>query len=134
MSLEANKALAHRFHIEIFQEGKLEVADEILSKDFVWRNPGFPPEMKPLRGPEGVKQMANSIMSAFPDLKITHHEEVAEGDKVLIRWSMTGTQKQEVLGKPASNKQETVTGFDYFRISDGKIVEMWQYFGFGTWL
>ena len=133
MSSEANKTLAHRFHIEIFQEGKLEVADEILNKDFVWRNPGFPPEMKPLRGPEGVKQMASAIMSAFPDLKITHHEEVAEGDKVLIRWSMTGTQKQEVLGKPASNKQETVTGFDYFRISDGKIVEMWQYFGFGSW-
>lgn len=133
MSLEANKALARRFHIEVFQEGKLEVADEILSKDFVWRNPGFPSEMRPLRGPEGVKQMANAIISAFPDLKITHHEEVAEGDKVLIRWSMTGTQKQEVLGKPASNKQETVTGFDSFRISDGKIVEMWQYFGFGSW-
>jgi steroid delta-isomerase-like uncharacterized protein len=133
MTLEANKALARRFHMDIFQEGKLEVADEILSKDFVWRNPGFPSEMKPLRGSEGVKQMANAIRSAFPDMKITHHEEIAEGDKVLIRWSMTGTQKQDALGKPASNKQETVTGFDYFRISDGKIMEMWQYFGFGSW-
>jgi steroid delta-isomerase-like uncharacterized protein len=133
MTSEANKALAHRFHMDIFQEGKLEVADEILSKDFVWRNPGFSPEMKPLRGSEGVKQMANAIRSAFPDMKITHHEEIAEGDKVLIRWSMTGTQKQDALGKPASNIQETVTGFDYFRISNGKIVEMWQYFGFGSW-
>ncbi len=111
----------------------MEVADEILSKDFVWRNPGFPPEMKPLRSSEGVKQMANAIVSAFPDRKITHHEEVAEGDKVLIRRSMTGTQKQDVLGKPASNIQETVTGFEHFLMSDGKISEMWQYFGFGSW-
>ena len=133
MSLEANKNLAHKFHMDIFQNDKLAVADEIISKDFVWRNPGFPAEMKPLRGPEGVKQMAKIMRSAFPDQKITHHEEVAEGDKVFIRWSVTGTQKEDVLGKTASNKQETVTGFDEFRISDGKIVEMWQCLGFGSW-
>ena len=58
--------VAHLFQIEIFQEGRSEVADEILSKDFVWHNPGFPPEMKPLLGSEGVKQMANALTSAFP--------------------------------------------------------------------
>ena len=76
--------------------------------------------------------MAKTRRNVFPNQKIIHHEKVAEGDKVLIRWSVTGTQKQDVLGKTASNKQETVTGFDEFRIFDGRIVEMWQCFSFGS--
>ena len=133
MSEKENEDLAHRFHMDIFQKGDLAMADKILSRDFVWRNPGLPAEMQPLRGPAGVKKMAEAIIAAFPDRKITHIDTIAKGDKVLIRWSMTGTQKREVLGKPSSNKKETVTGFDYFRIRDGKIAEMWQYFGFGQW-
>jgi predicted SnoaL-like aldol condensation-catalyzing enzyme len=50
---QENEAIAHRFHMDIFQQGKLEVADEILASDFVWRNPIIPPELQ--RGPESVK-------------------------------------------------------------------------------
>jgi predicted SnoaL-like aldol condensation-catalyzing enzyme len=54
---QENEALAHRFHMDIFQQGKLEVADEILASDFVWRNPIIPPELQ--RGPEIVKKIAS---------------------------------------------------------------------------
>ncbi len=123
MSAE-NEALAHRFHMDIFQEGRMEVADEILSTDFVNHFPGNPPEMR--RGPEGVKRLAEAIRGAFPDAKITHHETITEGDKVTLRWSMTGTQDGEMFGVPPTGKSVNITGIDIFRIASGKIVEMWQ--------
>lgn len=119
---EANEQLAYRFHMDIFQEGKLDAADEILTDDFYWHGGFAPPEP----GPGGVKEVATSVIGAFPDRKITHHETVAQGDKVLIRWSMTGTHDGELMGIPATGKPMTITGFDSFRIANGKIAEMWQ--------
>lgn len=117
-----NKELADRFHMDIFQEGRLEVADEILTSDFRWHGGMAPPE----QGPAGVKQVATAIIGAFPDRQITHHDAIAEGDKVLIRWSMRGTHEGDLMGIPPTGKSITVTGFDYFRIEGGKIAEMWQ--------
>src|SRR3990170_7052119 len=121
---EQNKALADRFHMGIFQEGRLAVADEMLSRDFTWHGGAAPPQQP--CGPEGVKEVAAAVIGAFPDRKIVHHDAIAEGDKVLIRWSMSGTHRGDFMGIPATGKPMTVTGFDYFRISGGKIVEMWQ--------
>lgn len=119
-----NKQLAHRFHMDIFQAGKLEAADEIVSADFVWHG-GFAPPQQPC-GPAGVRQVAATVINAFPDRQITHYDEAEAGDQVLIRWSMSGTHKGELMGIPATNKPMTITGFDYFRVVGGKIVEMWQ--------
>ena len=69
----------------------------------------------------------------MPDLNITHDYTMSKGDQVLIRWTMTGTPKKELFGIPASDKPISVVGFDLFRIANGKIVEMWQLFGPGTW-
>lgn len=76
--------------------------------------------------------MAKILRNVYPDQRVIHRE-VAKGDIVFIRWSMTGTPKQDVLGTTPSNKQETVTGFDEFCISYGKFVEMWQCFSCGSW-
>ena len=121
---EGNEALADRFHMDVFQEENLDVADEILSPDFVWHGAFSPGEDQ--RGPEGTKQVASAVIGAFPDRRITHEDIIAEGDKVLIRWSMSGTHQGELLGIPATGRRVTVTGFDLFRIEGGKIVEMWQ--------
>ncbi len=80
---EENKALADRFHMDIFQEGNLDAADEILSADFAWHGGLGPGEDQ--RGPEGTKQVASEVIDAFPDRRITHEDIVAEGNKVLIR-------------------------------------------------
>lgn len=60
-----NETLAHRFHMDIFQKGKLEVADEIVSSNFVLHNPILPSEVKD--GPEGVKRFATATIDAIPD-------------------------------------------------------------------
>ena len=129
---EQNEALAHRFHMDIFQQGKLEVADEILASDFVWRNPIIPPELQ--HGPESVKKIASEIIDAMPDRRITHDDTISKGDRVMIRWTLTGTTKRELFGISPSDKPISVIGFDLFRISnERKIVEMWQQFSSGKW-
>ena len=117
-----NESLAHRFHMDIFQKGRLEVADEILASDFVWRNPLIPPELQ--RGPDSVKKIASSVIDAMPDRQITHDDTIAVGDKVMIRWTMTGTAKRELFGISPSDIPTAIIGFDLFRISnEGKIID-----------
>jgi steroid delta-isomerase-like uncharacterized protein len=127
-----NEALARRYHMDIFQKGKLEVADEILSPDFVLRNPVLPVQVR--YGPAGTKEFASATIAAVPDRQFEHEDAVAKGDKVLIRWTLRGTNTGPIFGNPPTGKPIIVTGFDLFRISsDGKIAEMWQQYNFGSW-
>lgn len=128
---QENEVLAHRFHMDIFQKGDLLAADQILATNFVWRNPIIPSELA--HGPEGVKKIASAAIESMPDLKIKHDDTISKADKVMIRWTMTGTAKKELFGIPASDKPITIIGFDVFRIAKGRIVEMWQQFSTGTW-
>jgi steroid delta-isomerase-like uncharacterized protein len=129
---QENELLAHKFHMEIFQEAKFSLADEILSPDFVLHNPVLPPELT--KGSQGVKRFASGVVDSCPGHQFTHHETISKGDKVLIRWTLTGEVKRDFLGVSASDKPITITGFDLFRISrDGKIAEMWQQWNIGSW-
>jgi predicted SnoaL-like aldol condensation-catalyzing enzyme len=129
---QENEAIAHRFHMEIFQEGKLVIADEILTPDFILRNPILPSELT--HSPEGVKKFASLVVDSSSEYQITHHDTISKGDKVLIRWTFTGTLKKEMLGIRPSSEPVTITGFDLFRITtDGKIAELWQQFNVGSW-
>ena len=103
---------------------------KILAPDFIWRNPSLPSELK--LGPEGVKRIASAIIDAMPNRQITHEDTIVKGDKVMIRWTMTGTPKRNI-GIPPSDKPIKMIGFDLFRISGNKIVEMWQQFTIGNW-
>jgi steroid delta-isomerase-like uncharacterized protein len=132
MSEQQNETLAHRFHMDVFQKGDMNVADEILAKDFVLRNPAIPPELR--HSPDGVKKIASSVIESVPDRTITHDDTISKGDRVLIRWTMTGTLKKELFGMPATDKGITLIGFDLFRISDGRILELWQQFSVGNWV
>jgi predicted SnoaL-like aldol condensation-catalyzing enzyme len=116
--LQANKALARRFHDEIFEQGHVEVADDILTADFVWHSP---PQTVYLVGPEAIKQQATELRSFIPDLVLTDDDEIAEGDRVVIRWTLTGTAQGESGPVPV-----IYTGIDIFRITDGRLAELWQ--------
>jgi len=127
-----NEGIARRFHMEIFQEGKLALADEILTPDFVLRNPTLPSEFT--YGPEGVKKFASLVVDSSSGYQLIHHATISKGDKVLIRWTFTGMLKKEMLGIRLSGEPVTITGFDLFRITtDGKIAELWQQFNVGSW-
>ena len=126
MSTEANKAISRRFLEEIFGQGKLAVADEIIAPNHVNSGPGALPGLPP--GPEGSKQLVTVYRNAFPDVQFTIDEQIAEGDKVVTRWTAHGTHTGELAGIPATGKSSTVTGMGVDRIMNGKIVESWGIF------
>ena len=116
--LETNKELARCFHDEIFEDGNLDVADEILAPDFVWYTP---PTETFLTGPEAIKLQATDLRGFFADLVMTDDDVIAEGDRVVIRWTLTGTAQTETGPAPV-----TFTGIDIFRVADGQLAELWQ--------
>ena len=126
MLTETNKALSRRYLEEVFNQGKLNVLDEIIASDHVNTGPGTLPGL-PV-GPEGDKQLVTMYRNAFPDIHFTIDEQIAEGDKVVTRWTGQGTHKGELLGIPATGKSSTVTGIAVDRIVNGKIAESWGIF------
>ena len=118
---EENKALVRRETEEVWNQGNLEVIDEIFAADFILHDPA----VGEIRGIEGLKQYASMYLTAFPDLKITINDQIAEGDKEVIRWIGTGTHKGELTGIPPTDIQVTFTGITISRIVDGKYVEKW---------
>jgi predicted SnoaL-like aldol condensation-catalyzing enzyme len=116
--LEANKALASRFHEELFDQGKQAAAAEILTPDFVWH---APPQEIFVTGPEAVNAVATELRAFIPDYVLTEDDVIAEGDRVVIRWTLTGTAQTEAGGVPV-----IYTGIDIFRIEDGQLAELWQ--------
>jgi steroid delta-isomerase-like uncharacterized protein len=124
MAAVDNKALALRAHLEVMNQAKLDVADEIFDAGVVWHTSLLPPEAQ--RGPEGFKLFARTVRAAFPDFRLIEDDTIAEGDKVVNRWTFRGTHQGEFVGIPATGKQVMTTGIDIFRIANGKIVEVWQ--------
>ena len=120
---EQNKAIAARMPLEVFNQGKLEVVDEVVADNSVDHGT-LPPGMP--SGKEGVKVLVKSLRSAFPDFKIAIDLQVAEGDLVVQHVTSTGTMKGEFAGMPPSGKTATWEAIHITRIKDGKIVEHWQ--------
>lgn len=118
---EQNKAIVRRLYEEIWDKGNLAVLDELQAVDAVDHNrpPGLPP------GREGVKQFFRMYLAAFPDVRMVIEDQVAEGDRVVTRWTATGTHKGELMGIPPTGKQVRVSGIDINRLEGGKIIESW---------
>ncbi len=127
LNSELNEVLVDRFRTGIFDEGDLDLADEILSRDFTAHIPGFPAEW--LKGPEGIKQMATAMRDAFPDVGFSYGVIFARGGKVVLQWTMTGTHRGEIFGVAPTGKFVSFTGTDIFLVSPtgpgGRIAEMW---------
>ncbi len=123
MSLEENKAIVRRMYEEILNKGNLALADEIIAFDAFSHQPAAPPESLP--GPEGVKRVVKMLQSAFPDQHTTIEEMIAEGDKVVMRGTLSGTHKGNFLGIPPTGKHFTMTQIHILRLVDGKVTEHW---------
>ena len=91
MSTEQHKAIVRRF----FEDFSHATVDELLIPDYVHHDPSLPPELQ--RGREAYKQVVSLFLTAFPDLKTTVDDVVAEGDKVACRWTFRGTQRGEAV-------------------------------------
>ena len=117
----ANKQILRRFFEELFNHGDLSVADEIVGANYVNHNavPGEMPER------EGLKAFVTYLRTAFPDIHFTIEDLIAAEDKVVTRFSVTGTQQGEFAGIPPTGKRVHVTGINIHRVDDGQIREAW---------
>jgi steroid delta-isomerase-like uncharacterized protein len=116
---EENKALARRSW-ELLDN--LDILDEAYAADLVWHEPD-----QDIQGSEEAKQFVTMYKTAFPDLHATVEDEIAEGDKVVTRWTIRGTHQREIeeFGPP-TERQIEIKGITIHRIEDGKIVEEWE--------
>jgi predicted ester cyclase len=122
MSTEENKAVVRRFMEGSFGEGKPELVDELLDPDFVRYDPYI--EAGEVRGAQTVKENIVWFHNAFPDLSCTIEEQVAEGEKVVSRWTVRGTHRGEFFGVAGTGNRVEFTGIQIDRFGEsGKIVE-----------
>ena len=123
MSTEENKATTRHFFEEVFNRGNLLVVDELVSSNHVFHDPDFP---EPIRGPEGFKQYVLLFRTAFPDFHLTLEDLIAEGEKVTVRFTSTGTQQGELFGIAPTGKRSTVTGIVINHFVNGKYAQSWS--------
>ena len=120
---EENKALIRSDFEEVWNQGKLDVIDDIYAADLIKHIPGI--GSPDIHGPDGLKQSVNMFRTAFPDCQFTIEDQIAEGNKVVNRWTGSGTHKGELMGFPPTGVQVTWTGIAIYRFTGGKIVEIW---------
>lgn len=123
MSTEENKAVVRRAFDSMSEGREHFVAehDAIYDPSLVGHFAGMPPVDITMH-----RQFGLATFDAFPDLKRPVEDLVAEGDKVVARWTSTGTHAGNFMGVPATGKWVTTSGITIFRLADGKIVEEWS--------
>lgn len=119
---QENRAVAARLNEEIFRQGRAEIVDELMTEDFAYHNP--PPGIPGDRA--GFKDFVRYLHSAFADHVYALHDQIAAGDRVVERWSMTMTHAGDFLGIPPTGKRVTLTGVGIARLDAGRIAEMWE--------
>ena len=123
MSAEQNKAIALRTS-EIVNQKNLDLIEECYPPDFIWHGPD-----QDIRGYEQAKQLSSTFLAAFPDAEMTDEDVIAEGEKVVRRYTTRGTHQgeTEMFGPPTGRHIE-LKGITIHRIEGGKIVEEWESF------
>ena len=116
-----NKDIVRRFSDDVWGQGDLLAADDLLAIDLVEHNP-LPGQGA---GREGHKQVVALFRTAFPDLRVTTEDLVAEGDRVALRWKAEGTHRGDLMGMAPTGRRVTLTGIEILRVAGGKIVERW---------
>jgi steroid delta-isomerase-like uncharacterized protein len=121
MSTEEHKELVRRFEEKVWNERNPSRVDEFFAASHVFRAAGSPP-----LDFEGHRQMIAHFQGAFPDGRNTSDELLADGDKVVQRWTYRGTHHGAFQGIPPTGREVMLTGISIWRVEDGKIVESWH--------
>ena len=118
---QENIATSRRFIEEAFNQGNLDVIDELSGDGFVDHDP-----MMGDQDVDAVKQTIGTYRDAFPDIHITIEDIFDAGDKVVYRWTGQGTFENEMMGlQPTHEQGDPVKGITIDRFEGGKVVETW---------
>lgn len=121
--LQAHKDLVRHFTEEVYNQGRPERIEFYVHPDFVDHSVGVPEDA---RGIAWVRKQYEGTYGAFPDLRFTIDDVIAEGDKVVMRWSSHGTFTGTLGQVEGRGQKVEITGISIFRIESGKIIESWD--------
>jgi steroid delta-isomerase-like uncharacterized protein len=126
---EDNAAFIRRWFEEVWNKGREEAIDEMLSEEGVAHGLGDEAGRK-LRGPSDFKPFFRRFRGAFPEIEVVVEETISEGDKVAARCTVRGHHRGDTLGFKATDLPVEFEGISIVRVKDGKIVEAWNNFDF----
>jgi steroid delta-isomerase-like uncharacterized protein len=121
MSAEDNKAVVRRLIEEVYNEGNMNVVDELVAPD-IFDHAAVPEHQ---HGIDGFKHVMQWVCTFSSDVHYDIDDIIAEGDKVAVRMTQSGTHTGSVKGNPATGKRFSVDYVHWFRLADGKVAEMW---------
>lgn len=114
---DRNKATICKLYENILNTGKLDMLNQIISEEYIG--------VRGEKGAPGFAETVNSIRLGFPDIKWTVEDLIADGNKVVIRWTWKGTNTGSFRGFPASNKQVTDNAIAIYEFSEDKVISAW---------
>ena len=117
---EQNKAVVRRLFEELWNKGNLSLADQLFTPNYTHHDSSSPDFG---HGPESERKRATLYRTAFPDLRLTIEDLIAEGDTVMARWSCRGTHKGDLNGIAPTGKPFTISGVTIARLLNGKLAE-----------
>jgi len=121
MSTNSHKSLVRRFYDEALNARRVEVIDELALADYAEHDP-LPGQRDGLVGlKERVSMLTSGLASTY-----TLHDVIAEGDRVVVRWTNAGTHSGEFLGIPPTGRSFDFAGIDVYRIENGRMAEHWH--------
>ncbi len=120
MSTEENKAIVRRWYEEGFNAHNVAIMDELFTPDFAEHIPG-----QANRGLAGSKEFLAGTFAAMPDMRLTIEDMIAEGEKVVARFTATGTPQGAFMGVPPTGKAVNTSTIEIIRLEQGKIAEHW---------
>lgn len=120
---QTNKEHARRFNEEVWGKSNFDAIDHLVADDFVGHNPSL---HEPVRGPDGVREIAEMLHAAFPDCEVELEDVIADGNRVAQRVTLTATHEGEFMGIDPTGEQVEVTGMNITRLEDGKWAEGYE--------
>jgi steroid delta-isomerase-like uncharacterized protein len=123
MCLDNNRRLIQRYFKEVWNEGRLDVLDELLTPDYINHSPGVP---NPRPGPADLKPIVASMRAGIPDLHYTILDLVVAEDKVTAFVRMTGTHRGDFFGIPPTGRSIDVRQMQIEWIRGGRICQHWR--------
>jgi steroid delta-isomerase-like uncharacterized protein len=123
MSTETDKALVNRIAHDIWNSGNLAAVDEIMAPDARYHGPHMP---NGLGGRDDWRNAIAMYRRAFPDARVTFDELIVAGDRIVGRWSATGTHNGELPGMAPTGTEIAISGITIYRIADDQITEAWE--------
>lgn len=122
-STEQNKAIARRYVDEVANRRNLAAIDELIAADYLHHS--YRGISLAQRGPAFIRDDVAALSAVFAEAQWTIEDLIAEGDRVVYRWTAQGIHQGEYMGIAATGKAVTMTGITILRIENGTIAERW---------